>query len=68
MMKARIAAVLVLCIARPSAAQRAPDFAAFDKYVEQSVRDWKGVGLGMGITVAAVVVICRGDRSCQLGD
>jgi len=29
---------------------------------------WKSVGLGMGITVAAVVVICRGDSSCQLGD
>ena len=29
---------------------------------------WKGVGLGMGITLAAVVVICRADGSCQLGD
>ena len=29
---------------------------------------WKSVGLGMGITVAAALVICRFDRSCQLGD
>ena len=29
---------------------------------------WKSVGLGMGITVAALLVIRRGDSSCQLGD
>ena len=29
---------------------------------------WKSVGLGMGITVAAALVICRFERSCQLGD
>jgi hypothetical protein len=27
---------------------------------------WKSVGLGMGITVAAALVICRFERSCQL--
>ena len=29
---------------------------------------WKSVGLGMGISVAAALVICRLERSCQLGD
>lgn len=29
---------------------------------------WKSVGLGMGLTLAAVVAICRGDGSCQMGD
>ena len=29
---------------------------------------WKSMGLGMGITVAAAVVMCRIERSCQLSD
>ena len=29
---------------------------------------WKSVGLGMGISFAAALVICRFERSCQLGD
>jgi hypothetical protein len=29
---------------------------------------WKSVGLGMGVSVAAALVICRLERSCQLGD
>lgn len=29
---------------------------------------WKSVGLGIGISVAAALVICRLERSCQLGD
>jgi hypothetical protein len=29
---------------------------------------WKSVALGMGITFAAVIVMCRVDDSCQLGD
>ncbi len=28
----------------------------------------RGVGLGLEITFAAVMVICGGDRSCQLGN
>jgi len=28
----------------------------------------KSVGLGMGIMFAAAIVICRSERSCQLGD
>lgn len=28
----------------------------------------KGVGLGVGIAFAAVIAICRGYESCQLGD
>ena len=67
MMKARIAAVLVLCIARPSVAQRAPDFAAFDKYVAQSVRDWNGVGLGISIVKGDSVVFSKGYGVIELG-
>lgn len=29
---------------------------------------WKSVALGTGITVAAALVICRFESSCQLGD
>jgi hypothetical protein len=29
---------------------------------------WKTVGLGMGVTLAAGLVICRFESSCQLGD
>ena len=29
---------------------------------------WKSVGLGMGISFATALVICRFSRSCQLGD
>jgi hypothetical protein len=29
---------------------------------------WKSVGLGMGITAVAALVICRFERSCQLGE
>jgi hypothetical protein len=29
---------------------------------------WKSVGLGMGMGVVTALVICRFERSCQLGD
>jgi hypothetical protein len=29
---------------------------------------WKSVGLGLGLSFAAALVICRFERSCQLGD
>ena len=29
---------------------------------------WKSVGLGLGVTFAAAIVICRFERTCQLGD
>jgi CubicO group peptidase (beta-lactamase class C family) len=67
MMKARIAVVLVLCIARPSAAQHAPDFAAFDKYVAQSVRDWNGVGLGIAVVKDDSLVFAKGYGVLELG-
>ncbi|MDB4892171.1 MAG: beta-lactamase [Gemmatimonadetes bacterium] len=67
MMKARIAAVLVLCVARPSVAQRAPDFTAFDKYVEQSVRDWNGVGLGIAVVKGDSLVFAKGYGVLELG-
>src|SRR6185369_3220034 len=67
MMKARIAAVLVLCVARPSVAQRAPDFAAFDKYVAQSLRDWNGVGLGIAVVKGDSVVFSKGYGVIELG-
>jgi CubicO group peptidase (beta-lactamase class C family) len=67
MMKARIAAVLVLCIARPSAAQRTPDFAAFDKYVAQSARDWKSVGLGIAVVKDDSLVFAKGYGVLELG-
>ena len=42
MRKARLAAMLLLCAASPMAAQRTPDFAAFDKYVAKALQDWHG--------------------------
>jgi hypothetical protein len=29
---------------------------------------WKSVGLGMGITTVAALVICRFESTCQVGD
>ena len=36
----RFAAVVALCAAQPIAAQRSPDFAAVDRYVERAAHDW----------------------------
>ncbi|MEO5814334.1 MAG: serine hydrolase [Gemmatimonadaceae bacterium] len=67
MMKARIAAALLLCVARSSGAQRAPDFAAFDKYVAQAVRDWNGVGLGIAIVKGDSLVFAKGYGVLEIG-
>jgi CubicO group peptidase (beta-lactamase class C family) len=67
MMKARIAAVLLLCAARPSGAQRAPDFVAFDTYVAQSVRDWNGVGLGISVVKGDSLVFAKGYGAIEVG-
>jgi hypothetical protein len=29
---------------------------------------WKSVGLGVGVTFAAAILICRFERECQLGE
>ncbi len=62
-----IVAMLVLCIAGPSGAQRAPDFAAFDTYVAKAVRDWNGVGLGIAVVKDDSLVFAKGYGVLELG-
>ncbi|MEO8333442.1 MAG: serine hydrolase [bacterium] len=67
MRKARLAAVLVLCAARPVAAQRTPDFSAFDTYVAKALHDWNGVGLGIAIVKGDSVVFAKGYGAIEVG-
>ena len=61
------AAVLMLLVAQVSAAQRHPDFNAFDKYVEKAVRDWNAVGLGIAIVQDDSLVFAKGYGALELG-
>ena len=67
MRKARFAAVLLLCAASPVAAQRTPDFAAFDSYVAKALKDWHGVGLGIAIVKGDSVVFSKGYGAIEAG-
>jgi CubicO group peptidase (beta-lactamase class C family) len=67
MRKAYIAAALLLCAARSGAAQRAPDFAAFDKYVEKAAKEWNAVGLGIAVVKDDSVVFAKGYGVLELG-
>jgi len=67
MRKARFAAMLLLCAASPVAAQRTPDFTAFDKYVAKALQDWHGVGLGIAIVKGDSVVFSKGYGAIEVG-
>ena len=57
---------LVLSVALPHAAsplsaqQRAPDWAAFDRYVAQAARDWKVPGLAIAVVQGDSLVFAKG--------
>lgn len=62
----RVIALLLLSAA-PAAAQRAPDFAAFDRYVEKSVSDWKAPGLAIAVVKDDSLVFAKGYGVIELG-
>lgn len=63
----RVAAAILALLAQRSAAQRAPDFTAFDAYVSKSLRDWNGVGLGIAIVKDDSLVFAKGYGLVELG-
>jgi CubicO group peptidase (beta-lactamase class C family) len=64
----RLAAALVMFAGSAAAAQqRAPDFAAFDKYVEKAARDWSAVGLGIAIVKDDSLVFSKGYGVIETG-
>ena len=67
MKMSRVAAALLALLAHRSAAQRAPDFTAFDAYVSKSLRDWNGVGLGIAIVKDDSLVFAKGYGLVELG-
>ncbi len=58
---------LILCLAGPAAAQRAPDFTAFDKYVEKAARDWNAVGLAVSVVKGDSLVFAKGYGDIEVG-
>jgi CubicO group peptidase (beta-lactamase class C family) len=63
---ARTVGFLLLAAALPAGAQR-PDFAAFDRYVAQGVRDWKVPGLAVAVVKDDSVVFAKGYGVRELG-
>ncbi|MEP6620659.1 MAG: serine hydrolase [bacterium] len=67
----RVVAVTMLLLAHQGvaqrSAQRAPDLAAFDKYVEKAARDWNAVGLGIAIVKDDSLVFAKGYGPLELG-
>ena len=62
-----VPAALALAVPSASGAQRAPDFAAFDRYVENAVRDWKATGLAIAVVKDDSLVFARGYGVIELG-
>ena len=67
MKQLRAIPALVLWLAAPAVAQRAPDLAAFDKYVEKAARDWKAVGLAVAVVKGDSLVFAKGYGDIELG-
>jgi len=63
----RRAIAVLLLSAAPVAAQRAPDFAAFDRYVDKAVRDWKAPGLAIAVVKDDSLVFAKGYGAIELG-
>ena len=69
-MKMRVIALFAAaCAAVPSAvrAQKAPDLAAFDKYVAQAARDWRVPGLAIAIVHDDSLVFAKGYGVLEVG-
>ena len=62
-------AVALVCMASHAAVaqQRAPDFGAFDAYVEKAARDWKAVGLGIAVVKDDSLVFAKGYGAIEIG-
>src|SRR5260221_6157373 len=63
----RRAIAVLLLSAAPVAAQRAPDFAAFDRYVDKAVRDWKAPALAIAVVKDDSLVFAKGYGPIELG-
>src|SRR5260221_206556 len=63
----RPAVAVLLLSAAPVAAQGAPDFAAFDRYVDKAVRDWKAPGLAIAVVKDDSLVFAKGYGAIELG-
>ena len=62
------AALAVLMLATPLSAQkRAPDWAAFDRYVDQAARDWRVPGLAISVVSGDSLVFAKGYGVAQAG-
>ena len=62
------AAVAVALLAAPLAAQtRAPDWPAFDRYVEGAARDWRVPGLAIAVVSGDSLVFAKGYGVAELG-
>src|SRR5258708_20465912 len=64
----RRAIAVLLLSAAPAAAQRTPDFAAFDRYVDKAVRDWKAPGLAIAVVKDDSLVFAKGYAAIELGN
>ena len=67
MKQLRAIPALMVCLAGSAAAQRAPDFAAFDRYVEKAARDWNAVGLAVAVVKGDSVVFAKGYGDIEIG-
>ena len=63
----RALALLMSCLAGRAAAQRAPDFTVFDKYVERAARDWHAVGLAVAVVQGDSLVFVKGYGDIEIG-
>jgi CubicO group peptidase (beta-lactamase class C family) len=62
-----LSAALPLAVAPLSAQQRAPDWAAFDRYVAQAARDWKVPGLAIAVVKGDSLVFAKGYGVAEMG-
>ncbi|MEP6733596.1 MAG: serine hydrolase [bacterium] len=62
-----VVAVALASVATMASAQRAPDFVAFDKYVEKAARDWNSVGLAIAVVKGDSVAFAKGYGVIELG-
>ena len=67
MNKTLLIAVLMASALHEGAAQRPPDLAAFDRYVESAARDWNAVGLGVAIVKGDSLAFAKGYGILEVG-
>ncbi len=67
MKRTRALALMAVCLAGPTWAQRSPDFTAFDRYVEKAARDWHAVGLAVAVVKGDSLVFAKGYGDIEIG-